>query len=86
MQFFYHWTQVGQLGTDFVHPRKRTQKLTEGTALKTPTTLGETQMAKVTYRGVEYDTKEYNATVLAEAAQRQRHELMYRGLKVAKSV
>ena len=39
-------------------------------------------MAKVTYRGVEYDTEEYNATVLAEAAQRQRHDLMYRGLKV----
>ncbi len=39
-------------------------------------------MAKVTYRGVEYDTDEYNAKVLAEAAQRNRHDLMYRGLKV----
>ena len=39
-------------------------------------------MAKVTYRGVEYDSDEYNARVLAEAAQRQRHDLMYRGLKV----
>ena len=39
-------------------------------------------MAKVTYRGVEYDSEEYNAKVVAEAAQRQRHELMYRGLKV----
>ena len=39
-------------------------------------------MAKVTYRGVEYDSEEYNAKVLAEAAQRNRHELMYRGLKV----
>ena len=39
-------------------------------------------MAKVTYRGVEYDTEEYNAKVLAEASQRQRHDLMYRGLKV----
>ena len=38
-------------------------------------------MAKVTYRGVEYDSKEYNAKVLAEAAQRQRHELMYRGFE-----
>ena len=43
-------------------------------------------MAKVTYRGIEYDTKEYNAKVLAEATQRQRHELMYRGVKVLKSV
>ena len=39
-------------------------------------------MAKVTYRGVEYDTEEYNAKVVAEAAQRDRHELMYRGIKV----
>ena len=43
-------------------------------------------MAKVTYRGVEYDSKEYNAKVLAEAAQKQRHELMYRGLKVQRKV
>ena len=43
-------------------------------------------MAKVTYRGVEYDSKEYNAKVLAEAAKRQRHDLMYRGLKVTKKV
>ena len=43
-------------------------------------------MAQVTYRGVQYDTKEYNAKVLAEAAKRQRHDLMYRGLKVTKKV
>ena len=39
-------------------------------------------MAKVTYRGVEYDSDEYNAKVIAEATQRNRHDLMYRGLKV----
>ena len=39
-------------------------------------------MAKVTYRGVEYDTEEYNAMVLEEAAKRERHDMMYRGLKV----
>jgi hypothetical protein len=39
-------------------------------------------MTKVTYRGVEYDAEEYNAKVLAEAAQRNRHELMYRGIKI----
>ena len=54
--------------------------LTEGTGFN-PTTL-EKPMAKVTYRGVEYDTEEYNAQVVAEAAKRERHELMYRGLKV----
>ena len=55
--------------------------LTEGTALKPPTTE-EKPMAKVTYRGVEYDTEEYNAAVLEEAAKRSRHDLMYRGIKV----
>ena len=39
-------------------------------------------MAKVTYRGVEYDSDEYNAKVVAEATQRNRHDLMYRGIKV----
>ena len=43
-------------------------------------------MAKVTYRGVIYDSEEYNAKVLADAAKRQRHDLMYRGLKVTKKV
>ena len=39
-------------------------------------------MAKVTYRGVEYDTEEYNKKVLDEASKRNRYDLMYRGLKV----
>jgi len=65
-----------------VHPLRRTQKTTEGTALKPPTTE-ENPMAKVTYRGVEYDSDEYNAKVIAEATQRNRHDLMYRGLKVS---
>ena len=54
---------------------------TEGTGLKTPTTEDK-QMATVTYRGVEYDTEEYNAKVVEEATKRERHELMYRGIKV----
>ena len=29
-------------------------------------------MATVTYRGVEYDTEEYNAKVVAEATQREK--------------
>ena len=59
----------------------RTQKPTEGTGLKNPTTEDK-QMATVTYRGVEYDTEEYNAKVVDEAAKRERHDLMYRGIKV----
>ena len=39
-------------------------------------------MATVTYRGVEYDTEEYNAMVVEESQKRDRHDLMYRGLKV----
>jgi len=39
-------------------------------------------MAKVTYRGVEYDSNEYNKKVLAEADQRRNHDLMYRGIKI----
>ncbi len=39
-------------------------------------------MAQVIYRGVSYDTKEYNAKVLEEASKRNRHDLMYRGIKV----
>ena len=34
-------------------------------------------MAKVTYRGVEYDSAEYNKKVLAEAAQHRNFDLMY---------
>jgi len=43
-------------------------------------------MAQVTYRGVQYDTKEYNDKVLAEALKRQRHDLMYRGVKVQRKM
>ena len=39
-------------------------------------------MTKDTYRGVVYDAEEYNAKVLDEASKRQRHDLMYRGIKV----
>ena len=53
---------------------------TEGTGQQS-LLLWRKPMAKVTYRGVEYDSEDYNKKVLAEAAQRQRHDLMYRGLK-----
>ena len=58
-----------------------TQMPTEGTGPKS-LLLWRKPMAQVTYRGVQYDSDEYNAKVLAEASQRQRHDLMYRGLKV----
>ena len=39
-------------------------------------------MATVTYRGVEYDTEEYNAKVIADSDKQRNHDLMYRGIKV----
>ena len=55
----------------------RTQKTTEGTDLKHPTTLGVNQMAQVTYRGVKYDTE----TRQKETKQSQK-QLVYRGVAV----
>ncbi len=43
-------------------------------------------MAQVTYRGVVYDSEEYNRKVLNEAAQHRNYDLMYRGLKVSKKL
>ena len=63
----------------------RTQKPTEGTGIKPPY-LWRKPMAKVTYRGVEYDSAEYNKKVLAEAAQHRNFDLMYRGIKVSKKL
>ena len=58
-----------------------TQMPTEGTGPKS-LLLWRKPMAQVTYRGVKYDSDEYNAKVLAEAAQHRNHDLMYRGIKV----
>ena len=52
----------------------RTQKPTEGTGFKNPTTLGANQMAKVTYRGVVYDTNRN------KEQQTNKVDLTYRGV------
>ena len=78
----------------FVHLLRETQKPTEGTEHGTlervkgakSNYFRRNQMAQVTYRGVKYDSKEYNAKVLAEAEQARNHDLMYRGLKVVRKV
>ena len=62
------------------HVFQRRKRLKERS--KQPNPTGETQMAQVTYRGVAYDTHEYNAKILNENAKRNRHDLMYRGIKV----
>ena len=56
----------------------RTQKPTEGTGFKNPTTLGANQMAKVTYRGVVYDTE----TRVQEQKTQEPQQLVYRGIAV----
>ena len=89
-----HKTQVSRLGTgSFILARGRKSRLKEREHGSLERVKGaksnyfrRNQMATVTYRGVKYDSEKYNAKVLAEAAQKQRHELMYRGLKVVKSV
>ena len=58
---------------------------TEGTGPKS-LLLWRKPMAKVTYRGVVYDSEEYNKKVLNEAAQNRNYDLMYRGLKVSKKL
>jgi len=39
-------------------------------------------MAKVTYRGTEYDTEEYRQALINEHSNRRNYDLMYRGIKV----
>ena len=73
-------SQVSRHGTDRSSPRG-TQMPTEGTGTKPPL-LWRKPMAQVTYRGVEYDSAEYNKSVLTEASQHRNHDLMYRGIKV----
>ena len=43
-------------------------------------------MAKVTYRGNQYDTEEYRKALIEEHNQHSNYELMYRGLKVSKKL
>ena len=43
-------------------------------------------MTQITYRGVKYDAEQYKAKVLAEAAEKDRFNLMYRGVRVASKI
>ena len=64
----------------FVHLPRETQKPTEGTGLKTPTTYRRNQMAQVTYRGIKYDT-DRNRT-----QQTNKVDLTYRGVRQEKEL
>ena len=57
-----------------------TQKPTEGTGVKTPTTYRRNQMAQVTYRGIKYDT-DRNRT-----KQTNKVDLTYRGVRQEKEL
>ena len=63
-----------------------TQKPTEGTGIKPPYYFGVKPMAKVTYRGHEYDTEEYRQALIEEHNKHRNYDLMYRGLKVSKKL
>jgi len=47
---------------------------------QSPITLGETQMAQVTYRGVKYDTND------SKTQQTNKVDLVYRGVKLEKEL
>ena len=64
----------------FVHLLRETQKPTEGTGVKTPTTYRRNQMAKVTYRGVVYDTDRN------KGQQTNKVDLTYRGVRLEKEL
>ena len=55
--------------------------MTKGTGAKNPTTLGVKIMAKVTYRGVSYDTDTRKQAVAS-----QKVEETYRGIKFQKEL
>ena len=48
--------------------------------IKNPTTLGVNPMAKVTYRGIKYDTDKRNKQTCAKS------EMTYRGVKFQKEL
>ena len=83
-----HKTQVSRLGTEFVHPHKRTQKPTEGTEHGSlervkgakSNYFRRNQMAQVTYRGVSYDTE--TRVQQQQTQQPQQKQLVYRGIEV----
>ena len=58
---------------------------TEGTGQKS-LLLWRKPMAKVTYRGHEYDTEEYRQALIEEHNKHRNYDLMYRGLKVSKKL
>jgi hypothetical protein len=74
------WAASKPTRNGFVHLLRETQKPTEGTGLKTPTTYRRNQMAQVTYRGIKYDT-DRNRT-----QQTNKVDLTYRGVRQEKEL
>ena len=74
------WAASKPTRNGFVHLLRETQKPTEGTGLKTPTTYRRNQMAKVTYRGIQYDTE--TRVQQQQTQQPQQKQLVYRGIEV----
>ena len=74
------WAASKPTRNGFVHLLRETQKPTEGTGVKTPTTYRRNQMAKVTYRGVVYDTDRNRGQ------QTNKVDLTYRGVRTEKEL
>ena len=74
------WAASKPTRNGFVHLLRETQKPTEGTGVKTPTTYRRNQMAKVTYRGVVYDTDRNRGQ------QTKKVDLTYRGVSQKKEL
>ena len=74
------WAASKPTRNGFVHLLRETQKPTEGTGVKTPTTYRRNQMAQVTYRGIKYDT-DRNRT-----QQTNKVDLTYRGVRQEKEL
>ena len=83
-----HKTQVSRLGTgSFISYGRRKSRLKERNTdhsqelkVQIPTTLGETKMAQVTYRGVKYGTDRN------KAKQTNKVDLTYRGVRTEKEL
>ena len=78
-------TQVGRrngfVDSLFANSERKPPK---GTGIKTLISLGEKQMAKIVYRGVEYDTQkrlEYQQQMMQQP---QQYNETYRGVKFVK--
>ena len=74
-----HWDASKPTRNGFVHP-ERDANADWRNGCQSPITLGENQMAQVTYRGVKYNTND------SKTQQTNKVDLVYRGVKLEKEL